>query len=161
MICIYILRLRPCRRPPCKLLTCCIEIYRFYVFCGTIFEHFGVMGDHCGINLVIIWCQGSFRRALECPNVDFWWFLMTFGCPIGDIVRLLFHMLCDLRCQKACLDYSHDSWWFLILVAPNQLNSIFGPIHSQSGPMHLPNAYIYLKASPLPPAPSGCWLVAS
>ena len=84
------------------------------MFGGTVFDDFGVLGDHCGINLVIIWWQGSLRRALECPEVDFWWFLMTFGYPIGNMFRLLFRMLCDLRCQKACLDCRHDHWWFMI-----------------------------------------------
>ena len=53
-------------------------------------EHFGVLGDHFGFNLVIMWCKGAFRKALECPKMDFWWFLMISGCPIGTLLAYFF-----------------------------------------------------------------------
>ena len=64
-------------------------------------EHFGVLEDDFGINLAIMWCKGALRRDLECPKVDFLWFLINFGSPLGDTFGSLFDMLCDLRCQKA------------------------------------------------------------
>ena len=108
------LKASPLPPAPWKLLTCCIEIYWFEESWDIIFEYFGVLGDHFDINLVIIWCQVSLRRALECPIVDLYRFFMNFGCHLGIIVGSLFHILCDLRHQKTCLDCRHDSWWFVI-----------------------------------------------
>ena len=40
--------------------------------------------------------------------------LMDFGSPSGDHFGSLFHIICDLKCTKACLDCMHEFWWFLI-----------------------------------------------
>ena len=64
------------------------------------FGHFGILEGHIGINLVIIWCQGSLRRVLESPKVDWYRFLLKCGCPIGTTFGELVDILCELKCQK-------------------------------------------------------------
>ena len=93
---------------------CASKFIGFYWSWTSFWRHFGVLGHHFGTTLVIIGCKGALRRVLECPNIDFHRFLMIFGWPVGITLGSLFHNLCDLRHQKACLDCRHDSWWFLI-----------------------------------------------
>ena len=75
---------------------------------------FSVIWVSLGSILVIKLSKDAHRGALEGPRIDFSWFLMDFGSPSGDHFGLLFHIVCDLKCTKACLDCMHEFWWILI-----------------------------------------------
>ena len=80
---------------------------------GPFFEHFGVLGHHFNTILMTIGCKGSLRRDLECSRMEFGWFVMDLGSPIGGHSGSLFDILFDLKCPKSHLDRRHPLWWFL------------------------------------------------
>ena len=93
---------------------CAFKFTDFYWSWTPFWRHFGVLGHHFGTMLVTNGCKGALRTVLECPSTDFHRFLMIFGSPIGITLESLFHNLCDLRHQKACLDCRRDSSWLLM-----------------------------------------------
>ena len=74
---------------------------------------FSVIWVSLGSILVIKLSKDAHRGALQGPRIDFSWFLMDFGSPSGDHFGSLFHIICDLKCTKACLDCMHEFWWIL------------------------------------------------
>ena len=75
---------------------------------------FSVIWVSLGSIQVIKLSKDAHRGALQGPRIDFSWFLMDFGSPSGDHFGSLFHIICDLKCTKACLDCMHEFWLILV-----------------------------------------------
>ena len=76
---------------------------------GPFFKHSG----SCDTTFSLIWWPLGARMHSDGTRIDFQWFLMDFGSPIGDHSGSLFHIFFDLSSPKSHLDCSHVFCWFL------------------------------------------------
>ena len=79
----------------------------------TILAQFGSPWEPFGTIFVIKWNTGELKGTLKGPRIDFKWFLMDFGKPFGHHFGPPFHIFCDLKRQKACLDCRREFDWLL------------------------------------------------
>ena len=90
-------------------LFCFTDLSIFWGLGGPFFKHSG----SCDTTFSLFWWPLGARMHSDGTRIDFQWFLMDFGSPIGDHSGSLFHIFSDLSSPKSHLDSSRVFCWFL------------------------------------------------